>query len=255
MDYFVHLFFLLFVALVCLFIRKGFFRKHPVFLLYLSFNLAHDTFFLYIGPALGFNYNLPWYYAMSCLVIDGDHLLKIALTFALYHHMLRRFLRLRNLLDLLLTMAVVFISIGFFLRYNPSGSFLYNTTIYFGKWSFLLLALGCTLILLILRVSGLRVEKSFRFIVLGFWFYSLLQALNFFYLNLAPDRLSRFWQVLYQTGFFIPILFWLRAALLPAKDENPHVRPNAELFHEEIITAMHQFDDLAGKALRRRTPL
>lgn len=260
MAYAIHLFFILFVVLIYLLFRNGFFSKHPVFLLYLTFVMTHNVFFMYIGPALGFHYGLSWYYTLSCLVIDGDHVLKIAVAFALFHHLLNRFEQLRDLLDRFLTLTVFTLSICFLLRFNPAGTFLYNTTIYFGKWTFLLLATTCVLILVIVRFSGVRTEKSYRLIVQGFLVYSLLQTLNFFYLSVAYDRLAGFWRVLYQTGFFLPLLFWLRAAICPAEEAAAGRMPIAgrmpasDPFPEEVVGIMRRFDDLAGRAFQKRLP-
>jgi len=253
-EIYTHIALLLSFILLILFVFRDFPRRYSFFFIYFSAVFFGDIFFGYIGPQLGFTWEQAWYYNLFWIVEFSEHCLKILVVFSLYHLFLKEYPNLRVMLDFFFYGFIITLMILYLVGFNPQDSFFYNISIYMGKWVFLLMAVICTFILLIMRVCGISAAKSYLFILLGFLIYSLLQCLNFFLLSLYYDMLTGFWQRFYQVSYMIPTLLWFGAALCR---EAVEIKARTSVYasvQEALITRMESLEQLSNVVLKKMVP-
>jgi hypothetical protein len=245
--------FLEFLLLCAVFLRD-FARRFAVFTIYFAFVFLGDVFWKFIGPGFGFNYSMIWYYKMFWLVNSLEHVLKILVMISFYRIVLREYRHLRLMVDCLFYGVSALLLLVFLLNFDPSATFLYNTSIYLGKYTFLFVSLVCTILLALVALTGIRTEKSFLLLLAGFLAFGLLQTLNFFYLSVDQNALSTFWRWCYQVTFRIPLLCWFAAVLVPQEAEAGAFRWAGPGLQAQLAAGMAAMDRQAGRVLKSLFP-
>jgi hypothetical protein len=242
-----------FLLLLTIFLRD-FFRRYIVFTIYLLFIFLGDIFWKFVGPGFGFNYSMVWYYKMFWLVNSLEHILKILVMISFYRIVLRGYRHLRLMADCLFYGLCAALLLVFLLNFNPSATFLYNTSIYLGKYTFLFVSLVCTILLGLVALAGIRTERSFLLLLAGFLIFGLTQTLNFFYLSADPNALGGFWRWCYQVTFRIPLLCWFAAVLVPQEAEAGTFRLAGPGLQAQLAAGMLAMDRQAGRILKSLFP-
>jgi len=253
MSLYTHLMALFSLVLLGLMVRAGFQWKYPSFVAYYALVVAGDGFFGYVGPWFDFNYQMCWYYNLYWVLECVEHLLKIVIALGFYWTVLADYPNLRRMLDGFFYGAILLLSVLFVVSYEPSGSLLYTISIFLGKWVFLLVAVVCTFILVVRRLTGIVLERALLFIVSGFLVFSLTQCLNFFYLEAAHPQLDGFWRYFYQLSYVWPQMLWLVATVIPKEVAVAGTEPVAGL-QGELLRRMRRLDAASGEALGRLNP-
>ncbi len=241
-------------ALLLLVLARDTARRYVIFAIYLAVVFLGDVFWKYVGPAMGFNYEMTWYYKMFWMSDSLEHVLKILVMISFYRIVLRGYRHLRLMVDCFFYGISALLLVIFLLNFNPSATFLYNTSIYLGKYTFLFVSLVCTLLLGLVALAGIRVEKSFLLLLAGFLVFGLLQTLNFFYLSVDQSALSGFWRWCYQVTFRIPLLCWFAAVLVPQEAEAGAFRWAGAELQAQLAAGMAAMDRQAGRILKSLFP-
>ena len=249
-----NIFIVLEFVLVLLVLARDTARRYVIFSIYLVVVFLGDVFWKFIGPAMGFNYEMAWYYKMFWLSDSLEHVLKILVMISFYRIVLRGYRHLRLMVDCLFYAMSAVLLLIFLMNFNPSATFLYNTSIYLGKYTFLFVSLVCTILLGLVALAGIRIEKSFLLLLTGFLAFGLLQTLNFFYLSVDQNALSTFWRWCYKVSFRIPLLFWFAAVLVSQESEAGAFRWAGPGLQAQLAAGMTAMDRQAGRILKSLFP-
>ena len=109
-----------FAVLILIFLHD-FARRYLVFTIYFATVFLGDIFWDYVGPSLGFSYDMLWYYKMFWLSDSLEHILKILVMISFYRIVLRGYHHLRLMVDCLFYGISVAILLIFLVNFNPSA--------------------------------------------------------------------------------------------------------------------------------------
>jgi len=157
-------------------------------------------------------------------------------------------------MDVLFYGIIILIMLLYLFSFNISSSFFYNIGIHFGEWAFLLMATISTLILICMKICGIRVERTYLFILLGFLIYSLTQCLNFFLLSKHYEVLSQYWAAIYKFSYLLPLSFWLIAAFVREEESISYKHPVYVDVKDDLVTRMETLDQLSANILGKLFP-